>query len=119
MNISITAQNTELTPALKDYVEKRMSGLGKYTSGDPVVVVEIGKTTAHHRQGDIFEAKVNVTTPLGKKYYAVTQKPDMYEAIDDVRTEIIRELSSAKDKKATLFKRGAQKVKSMLRGFRS
>lgn len=119
MSISITAQNTELTPALKDYVEKRLSGLSKYTSSDPVVVVEIGMTSSHHRQGNIFEAKVHVTTPLGKVYHAVSQKTDMYEAIDDVRTEIVRELSSAKDKKTTLFRRGAQKIKGMLRGFRS
>ncbi len=118
MNISITAHNTELTPALKDYVEKRLGGLAKFTAGDPTVAVEIGMTTSHHRQGDIFEAKVNVVTPLGKQYHAVSQKPDLYEAIDDVRAEIIRELTSAKDKKVTLFKRGAQKVKSILKGFR-
>lgn len=119
MDISITAQNIELTLALKDYAEKRLGGFAKYTGGVPVVSVEIGKTTAHHKQGDIFEAKVSVTTPLGKKYYAVSQKPDLYEAIDDVRTEMIRELSSAKDKHTTLFRRGAHKIKNMLKGFRS
>src|SRR5688572_17818021 len=107
MSISITALNIELTPALKEYVEKRLGGFAKYTSGDPTVVVDIGKTTAHHRQGDIFEAKVHVTTPLGKQYYAVSQKADLYEAVDDVRAEMIRELSSAKDKNTTLFRRGA------------
>ena len=119
MDISITAQNIELTPALRDYVEKRLGGFAKFTAGAPVVVVEIGMTTAHHKQGDIFEAKVNVTTPLGKKYYALSQKPDLYEAIDDIRSEMIRELSSAKDKHATLFRRGAQTIKDILKGFRS
>ena len=48
-----------------------------------------------------------------------SQKADLYEAIDDVRTEMIRALSSAKDKNTTLFRRGAQKVKNILKGFRS
>lgn len=119
MNTSITAHNIELTPALKEYVEKRLGGFAKYTSGTPIVAVEIGMTTNHHRQGDIFEAKVNLETPLGKKFYAVSQKADLYEAIDDVRVEMIRSLSSAKDKDITLFRRGAQKIKDMLKGFRS
>ncbi len=117
--ISITAQNMELTPALQDYTEKRLGGLGKFTAGDPTVTVEIGKTTEHHHKGDIFEAKVTATTLLGKQYHAVSHKADLYEAIDDVRSEIVRMLTSDKDKKTTLFKRGAQKVKDMLRGFRS
>lgn len=119
MSISITVHNTELTPALRDYVEKRFAALSKFTAGEPVVVVELSVTTAHHRQGDIFEAKVEVTTPLGKKHVAITEKADMYAAIDDVRDEIIRSLTSAKDKKETLFKRGAQKVKNIIKGFHS
>lgn len=119
MTISITAQTIELTPALKEYAEKRLGGFAKFTAGEPVVTVDIGKATAHHHKGDIFEAKVSVTTPLGKQYIAASQKADLYEAIDDVRTEMIRALSSAKDKNTTLFRRGAQKVKNILKGFRS
>ncbi len=119
MSITITALNIETTPALRDYIEKRLSGLSKFTQGEPTVTVEIGKSTNHHKQGDIFEAKVNVITPLGKQYIARAEKPDMYEAIDNVRSEIVRELSSAKDKNATLFRRGAQKIKKILRGFRN
>lgn len=119
MNITISALNIDLTASLKDYIEKRLSGLSKFTAGEPVVTVDISKTTSHHRQGEIFEAKVRVITPLGKQYIASSQKSDMYEAIDDVRSEIVRELSSAKSKNATLFKRGAQRIKNIIRGFRS
>lgn len=119
MNISINAHSIDLTAPLKEYVEKRFGGLAKYTGSEPAVVVDLGKTTGHHHKGEIFEAKANVTTPLGKQYYAASQKADMYEAIDDVRTEIVRELTSAKGKKTTLFRRGAHKIKQMIRGFRS
>lgn len=118
MNISIKATNLELTPALKDYAEKRLQSIEKLTAGEPTIVVDIGMTSAHHKSGDIYKAEVRVTTPLGKQYFASSQKADLYEAIDDVRNEIVRELSSAKGKKETLFRRGSQKVKDLLKGFR-
>lgn len=118
MNISIKATNIELTPALKDYAEKRMKGIVKFTDGDADIIVDIGKTTAHHKGGEVFEASAHVTTPLGKQYHAASQKGDLYEAIDDVRSEIVRELTSAKGKRDSLFKRGARRVKNILKGFR-
>lgn len=119
MNISIKSTNIELTPALKDYTEKRISGITKFTGEDVSALVEIGKTTAHHHHGDIFMAEVNMTTSLGKQFRAVSEKGDLYEAIDDVRNELVRVLSSSKGKKEALWKRGAQKLKNMMRGFRN
>lgn len=119
MAITITTHNTLLTPALQDYVEKRLGNLGKFTAGDPVVAVDLGVVTAHHRQGEIFEVKVDAAAALGKNYHVVSQKGDMYEAIDDARNQIVRLLTTAKDKNTTLFRRGAQKIKNLLRGFRS
>ncbi len=118
MNISIKATNIELTPALKDYAEKRMKSIVKFTDGDADISMDIGKTTSHHKGGDVFQASANVTTPLGKTYHAVSQKSDLYEAIDDVRTEIVRELTTAKGKRDSLFRRGARRMKNIIRGFR-
>jgi hypothetical protein len=39
----------------------------------------------------------------------------LYAAIDDLRNELVRVLSSDKDKTRTLFRRGAAAVKNMLR----
>ncbi len=119
MNISIKASNIELTPALKDYAEKRMKSIIKFTEGgDADISIEIGKTTQHHKGGDIFEASATITTPLGKIYHATSQKADLYEAIDDARSEIVREINSAKGKRDSMFRRGARRVKNMLKGFR-
>ncbi len=119
MNISIKSTNLELTPALKDYAEKRLRTVTKFTEGDATVNVEIGKTTSHHKSGDIYVAEVNVITPLGKQYRATSEKSDLYEAIDDVRDEISRELNDAKGRKQTLFRRGAHKLKDIVKGFRT
>lgn len=119
MNISIKSTNIELTTALKDYVEKRIGTIGKYSGDVGDAQVEIGKTTAHHKNGDVFRAELNMTNALGKQFRAVSEKQDLYEAIDDVRSEIVREISSAKGKKDALWKRGARKIKNMMRGFRN
>jgi len=119
MNISINAHTIELTPALREYVEKRFGGLAKFSGSEPTIAIDLDKTSGHHNKGDIFETKAHITTALGKQYHAVSQKADMYEAIDDVRLEIVRLLTSSKNKKTTLFKRGAQRVKNILKGFRS
>jgi putative sigma-54 modulation protein len=118
MNIAIKATNIELTPALKDYAEKRMKGIVKFSDGDADIALEIGKETSHHKQGDIFMASATVTTPLGKTHHATSSKLDLYEAIDDVRDEIVREIQSARGKQDSMFKRGARKIKNILKGFR-
>jgi ribosomal subunit interface protein len=119
MNIAIKSTNIDLTPALKDYAEKRLGGITKFTGGDANISVEIGKTTNHHKNGEFFRAEANVVTPLGKQYRATSEKADLYEAIDDVRAELIDMLSQDKDRSKTLFKRGAQKIKGLIKGFRS
>ncbi|HWC58003.1 MAG TPA: ribosome-associated translation inhibitor RaiA [Candidatus Paceibacterota bacterium] len=117
MNITITAQTIHLSPELKSYIEKRMRGLTRFTSGNPVVTVEVGKMTMHHHHGDVFEAKVMLRTLLGQEYYATSQKADLYEAIDDVRDELMRLLTADKKKHDTLWRRGARKIKRIIKGF--
>jgi ribosomal subunit interface protein len=116
MSISIKSTLIELTPALQDYTEKRLQSITKYTEGDCQIVVDIGKTTNHHKNGEFYLASVNVITPLGKQYHAVSEKLDLYEAIDDIRSEIVREIKSGKARSQTLLRRGSQKIKSLVKG---
>lgn len=115
ITVSIKTTHIDLTPALRDYTEKRLQAIEKYTGSDASISVEIGKTTDHHKHGDIFVAEVNITTVLGKQYRATSRKSDLYEAIDDVRDELVQVLTSAKGKKEALWKQGARKIKSLLR----
>ncbi len=116
MNINTRAVNIEITPALKDYAEKRFSNIGKFT---PITSIEIDleKATNHHRSGEIFVATVKVITVLGKVYTTSSEKTDLYEAIDIARDDIVRALNDGKKKKDSLFKRGAQKIKNVMKGF--
>ena len=117
MNINIKATNMELTDAISEYVNNRLAGIQKFIKeGEKVVTyAEVGKTTNHHKNGDIFRAEFKIETS-GNEFYAFSEKDDLYQAIDDAKGEIVRQIKTKKDRKQTLFKRGASSVKKMLKG---
>ncbi len=108
----------KLTPEAAEYLDKKLQSVEKFIFGDPSSVlfdVEVGRTTEHHRTGDVFRAEINLH--VGGKYYrSVSEKSDLYAAIDDVRDQLVQELSGSKDKVITVARRGAAKAKEMLKG---
>ena len=119
MNITIKATNMELTPAIREYAESRVSSLEKFIKNkDPEGVhaaVEVGKTTNHHKNGDIYRAELHMRSG-GLDVFAFSEKEDLYAAIDDMRLDAARKLNDTKDRKYTLFIRGARSVKKMIKG---
>ena len=116
MSINIKATNMELTGAINDYVNKCLSSLEKFArDGEITGHVEVGKTTNHHKQGDIFKAEFSISLN-GTQYFTVSEQSDLYVAIDDAKEEMIRKITHDKDRKQTLFKRGAVSVKKMIKG---
>jgi len=117
MAINIKATNMELTPAIEKYVDRKLIGLEKFNNGGEIdVYVEIGKTTNHHKQGDLFKAEINLDLN-GKQFFTNSEKEDLYMAIDEAENDITRKITYRKDKNQTLFKRGAMSVKKMIKGF--
>lgn len=116
--IKIKATNTTLTEAITEYVSSKLgkSALEKFAGSYDIISVEvdIGKTTEHHNNGEIFRAEVNVAVK-GKVLRAVSDKEDLYAAIDDVRDEIVKLLKDTKTKKETMWRRGARNIKKILR----
>jgi putative sigma-54 modulation protein len=116
MNTNIKATNIELTEAISDYVNKRVASLEKFSRGAEMSsYVEVGKTTNHHKQGDVFKAEFDIKI-AGTQFFAMSEQSDLYAAIDDAKEEIVRKITHSKDRKKTLFKRGAISVKKMLKG---
>ena len=118
MNINIKATNMELTPAIRDFTEKKVGGLGKFIGRDDEAVkvfVEVGTTTRHHHSGDIFRAEIQITTPhLEKGVRAEAVDNDLYTAIEKVKDEMKLELTKTIDKKISLMKRGARAFKKFI-----
>lgn len=116
MKINIKATNIELTPAINDYVNKKLMGLEKFTKDKELIIyAEVGKTTNHHKSGDIYKAEFNIEIS-GVKFYTVSEKEDLYKAIDDAKEEMVYQIKNNKKRKQTLFKRGSMSVKKMLKG---
>lgn len=116
MNINIKATNMELTDAISDYVSKRLYSIEKFSKGGEVSgYVEVGKTTNHHKQGDVYKAEFSIDMN-GEHFFSNSEQSDLYAAIDDAKEEISRTISQNKDRKQTLYKRGAISVKKMIKG---
>lgn len=78
------------------------------------IQAELGKTTQHHRSGDIYRAEINLQVG-GHTFRAVAEKDDLYAAIDEVKDELGREVKANKKKRISIIRRGAQKLKNILR----
>lgn len=118
MNIHIRVAGIELTPAIEEYVNRKGEMLKKFAdmgSTPADLAVEVGKTTAHHKSGDIFRAEFQMHTKNGD-FRTVSENIDLYSAIDTAKDEMLEILRSGKDKRQTLFRRGKQKIKDMMRG---
>jgi putative sigma-54 modulation protein len=118
MNIKIRSKDFDLTPAIDEYVTKKISSLEKFlvNGANALCEVEIGRTTSHHKSGDIFKAEVNIADPGGAQIFAMAEEADLYTAIDIVRDEAEREIVSKKNKRNTLFRRGGAVIKSLVKG---
>lgn len=118
MQIKIRSANFELTPAIEEYITRKVNSLEKFFGKKDSLICnfEIGKTTEHHKSGDIFRAEINIVTSGSSQIYAVAEESDLYAAIDVVRDEAEREIVSNKNKRETLFRRGAAKIKNILKG---
>ena len=123
MKINFQTKNMESTPAIYDYVVKRVTNLGKLLSkledqdGEAIVRFDVSKITNHHKSGVVFSADCSISIN-GKDFYSSVSKEDLYEAIDAVKENLFGEISKNKDKKNTLFHRGARKIKETLKGIR-
>lgn len=111
MRLFIKGTAIQLTPAIEDYIQKRIGGLEKYLKrlDSPAVEVrvEIGKITSHHKKGDIFRAEVNLKLP-GALLRAEEASGDLFAAIDFVHEELKRQIISFKDKRITKRVRSAR-----------
>lgn len=116
MNFHLKVTNFKLTPAIESYVMQKFDkDLERFIKklkekGAVELFVEIGRTTHHHRQGDIFRAEADLRLP-GKVLRAEAEEWDLRVAIDQVKDELQREIKKYKEKQIAKFKRGSRLFK--------
>jgi putative sigma-54 modulation protein len=118
MKINIKATNISLTPAISEYIEKKIFMLEKFfrDPNNALTNIEVGKISKHHKSGDVFRAEIQISDS-GQNYYAVVETEDLYAAIDEVKDEIAYEMTSKKKKALRLFRRGSAQIKNWIKGF--
>ena len=94
MTFTITQNGTELTPAIRQYVEEKLQGLEKFMDIRHIDA-EVGLANGHHNKGKIFMCKVNVQVD-GDVMQVEREADDLYKAIDKVKDHLREELSQWK-----------------------
>lgn len=117
MKLNIKTTNITLSESIEDYLRKKLMTLDKLVEFDRDNVylqAELGRTTHHHKAGEIFRAEVNLHIG-GKAHRAVAEAEDLYAAIDQMKDELARVVREGKEKRISIVRRGAQKLKDLLR----
>ena len=99
MNINIKSTKIELTPEIKDYIQKKMDMLEKYSGGlKPINMnFEVELTTHHHQKGEIYRAEANLY--LAGDFIRVDKtEKDLYKAIDKVKDHLEEIIIEHKEK---------------------
>lgn len=114
MNIAISGSHIDLTDALQNHVDSEFAKIEKLIDPHARITVEIGKTTEHHKQGNIFKAEAKIVEPKAE-YFATIISDDLYTAIGMLSDELSEQITRSKDRQRTLFKRGSAMIKKLLR----
>lgn len=117
MHIIITGVHMEVTEAIRNYALEKMRMLEKYIPSDDTsakLTVEFSRTTHHHTHGDVFQAE-GILHIRGKETALRTTQDDLYKSIDVLKDMLVRELAQHKDKERSVVRRGAHKVKQLLK----
>lgn len=116
-NLTTVCKDFELTEAIKDYLEEKMTSLNKFINESEDVVtynVRLGKTSNHHNHGKIFFIDTSIHTP-SKNYGARVESHDIYAAIDELKDELAESITTYKDKSRDLNRKEEAKFKEQLR----
>lgn len=116
MKVNVQAHGITLTPDIYEYLDKKLAHIEKLLGPDSSAIahVEVGKTTNHHKTGNLFEAKIQLRI-AGREFTGHASGESVYAAIDILKDEISAELSNHKDKKLTRIKNGGRAVKNLMR----
>lgn len=114
--INIKTTNFELADAIEDVLNKRLKTLEKFLPADEtrlVCHVELEKLTGQ-QAGRIFRAEINLQV-AGTLLRVEATEERMEDAIDRAKSELKSELVRTNGKRQSLFRRGAKKLKDMMR----
>ncbi len=121
MNTKINIKTTsfELNQEIRNHVNEKIVSIEKFMSlkpnETPIADVELEKKYGeHHKAGQIYRAEINLQYH-GKVFRTESKKEDMVSAINEAQNEMIRRVRKNREKKTDLVRRGAKRIKKILR----
>jgi ribosomal subunit interface protein len=113
--ITFTHKNVSTDPALQTLLTNKLTSLQKYLDGARSVrcEVEFERVTAH-AHGPICRIEVNLWR--GDRLSRAEATEETFEkAVDEVRRNLEHELERAHDKRVSMFRKSARRLKEMMR----
>ncbi|MDQ0157106.1 ribosome hibernation-promoting factor, HPF/YfiA family [Robertmurraya andreesenii] len=94
MNFNVRGENIEVTPAIREYVEKKISKLERYFTETPEANVHVNLRIYNDKK-----SKVEVTIPMPNLVLRAEEvHEDMYAAIDLITDKLERQIRKYKTK---------------------
>jgi len=101
---------------LTDLVEQKLSSLEKFFHNKGVMLCEVVfNKVAPQQNGQIHRLEVSLTID-GTTYRAEATEESFEKAIDEVKSELDKELRRSKDKQVTLDKQAGREAKEQMLG---
>lgn len=116
MQINVKATQYNLTPEVREYLDKKLAAIRNFldeSQGTAVCDVELEHEYAQ-QHGRVFRAEVNLNAH-GEFFRAEENAESMNAAIDAVHDEIVSRLRKGKTKHVNMLRRGGARMKEWLR----
>lgn len=115
MQINITHQNFDLTEAIKNYTEEKFSNVEKYINdNNSILNIEIGKTSLHHKHGNVYEVKAHLVFG-SRKLHIENVNEDVYASIDEAKDKLVDEIAESGDRERSVVRKIARKFKNIIK----
>ncbi|GAA5098629.1 ribosome hibernation-promoting factor, HPF/YfiA family [Wohlfahrtiimonas larvae] len=96
MNINITGDGLELTPALQEHVKERLNKIERHR--DQITQVDVVLSVTNKRQ----KAEITMVVPHSPDINAESTTDDLYISIDEAVDKLSKQYLKMKDKAMTL-----------------
>lgn len=114
LQITYKYNDHEEAKALTSVVEAKLSSLHKFIDDGAVALCEIEfEKVSPQQSGNVYRMEANVTIN-GKMHRAEATEGSFEKALDEVRSELDKELRRAKGKQASILKRAGRKLKNAI-----
>lgn len=116
---NIKTTNLKLNPEINKTIDEKVVHLEKFMSlkkdETPILDIQLeNKYGDQHKQGYIYRAELNLEYK-GKVLRTESESEDILAAFNDAHDEMVRRVRKKSEKKIDLVRKGAKRLKDMLR----